>query len=198
MAISLKHPEIKPIDVLKKASELHHVPKDDQNYWIVVDGITIPIGSDMDPTLSSISVQRTSTNPHPTSEYNPVISAQRGYDHRGSERLFNAFGVEAKKLGDITKKVGVEELEPMIKASNVFMASVNNSVTPWMGSLEQWGPSSHVVLITDIVNIDGQSWYHILDPYSPNGEPVKILRPTKSFHQVEFRGYGTVIKTKEI
>lgn len=198
MAISIKDKEIDPFKVFIAAIKLHSVPSEDNNYWLQVDNngtsYRIPIGNHLDPEIVSQGFQYTNSNSFSKENYFPVVSLERGYDHRGSEKLFKQFGIEATIQGNKEKLLPEKQLIELVQNGHVFMASVKNSITPWMEGLSQWGPSSHVVLVTDVVLIKGEPHYLITDPYSADNSRISLYRPTSSFHKVEFRGYGTAVK----
>lgn len=200
MAISISDKKIDPFKVFVVAIKLHRVPSKENNYWLQVNNngtsYKIPVGNHLDPEIISQGFQYTNSNSFSKENYFPVVSLERGYDHRGSEELFKQFGIEAKIQGNKKDPLSEKQLIELVQNGHVFMASVKNSITPWMEGLSQWGPSSHVVLVTDVVLIKGEPHYLITDPYSADNFRISLYRPTSSFHKVEFRGYGTAVKVE--
>lgn len=200
MAMSIKDKEIDPFKVFTVAIKLHRVPSKEKNYWLQVNNngtsYMIPVGNHLDPEIVSQGFQYTDSNSSSEENYFPVVSLERGYDHRGSERLFKQFGIEAIIRGNKENLLPEKQLIDLVQNGHVFMASVKNSVTPWMEGLNHWGPSSHVVLITDVVLINHEPHYLITDPYSADNSKIVLYRPCSSFHKVEFKGYGTAVKVE--
>lgn len=200
MAISYFRPETSPLDILKKAVSLHKVPKDWKCSWLTVEvggeDVHIPIGQEMDEKLrkglDKMKVISDNLYGSEAKEYFPVYSLSNGYDHRGSKKLFGEFGIRAEMLGDKDKPLSKEELKEKIKSGSMFLASVTNSITPWLNFVGG-GPATHVLLLTDVLNFDGRDWYYLVDPYSPTGERAVFLQPVDGFHEIEFNGFGTVI-----
>lgn len=198
MAISLKHPDVSPLDVLLSASKLHLVPSGKVNYWLKTylsnQEVYIPLGQNLPPDVPShFTIVSEMPKKNPSDSYRPVFSIENGYDHRGSEALFKQYGMSAEKVGDKNKPTSPEEIAGLVQQGCTLLLSVKNSVTPWLEQYHFSGPLSHIVLLTDIVEMDGQPWYHLLDPYSPTGKEVEILRPSISFHATEFSGFGTAV-----
>lgn len=199
MAISLFRPEVKPLDVLETACSLHEVPPDFSCSWVTFehDGrkLTIPVGEKMDTKLAEALKDKELSSVNPPGEiknYRPVYSLNNGYDHRGSKELFGKYGIRAEMLGDKDRPVSAALLKEKIRAGAMFMASVTNSITPWLNFVGG-GPATHVLLLTDIISFDNKDWYYIVDPYSPNGERAVFIQPVEGFHEIEFNGFGTVI-----
>lgn len=199
MAISFFRPEVRPLDVLETACSQHQVPANFKCNWVTYEHngkeLTVPIGEKMDSKLSKELKDKelSSINPHgEISNYKPIFSLAKGYDHRGSKELFDKYGVRAEMLGDKSKPVDAVTLKEKIKAGAMFMASVTNSITPWLNFVGD-GPATHVLLLTDIISFDQRDWYYVVDPYSPSGERAVFLQPTEGFHEIEFNGFGTVI-----
>lgn len=200
MGLSLARPDVDPMDVLEMASKLHEVPRSRKNLWLEVTyegkSLRIPAGQDLDTKLlghirdEKLTLSDTAQNKSET--YNPVFSLANGYDHRGSKRLFEAFGVRAEMMGSKQEPLSMEKLKEVIKSGAVFMASVTNSITPWL-DFSGAGPATHVILITDLVHIMGQDWYYIVDPYSPTSKKAVFLQPADGFQDIEFNGFGTAI-----
>lgn len=202
MAISFFRPEVEPMDVLKKAISLHKVPSEAKNYWLSLgfesEKILVPVGREIDGKLDEAirkeGLSVVACGESTGSEYKPVFSLANGYDHRGSEALFGEFGVKAEMLGDKEAPLGLKELGEVMGKGAMFMASVTNSITPWM-NFSGGGPNTHVLLLTDLVNIGGVDCYHIVDPYSPSSLKAVFYQPVDGFHGIEFNGFGTAIYT---
>lgn len=203
MAISFFQPDIEPIDVLIKATEIHKVPSNAKNLWLSVNSekgkINIPAGQELDEKLlEAIKTEKlnlTDKVSNKETEYKPIFSLANGYDHRGSRELFGSYGIKAEMLGDKDKPLSQNELRKRMRSGMMFMASVTNSITPWM-NFSGGGPNTHILLLTDIVEIDSTEWYHIVDPYSPSSLKAVFYQPVDGFHDIEFNGFGTAIHTK--
>ena len=204
MAISLKHQNVLPLDVLSVACNLHQVPKHDKNYWVQAtydkQKIVIPVGTNirknmMENIEKDNNLQLLSVNKNNDNQYKPVFSLNTGYDHRGSLALFAEFGIKAEKLGDPKDKLSEKRLTHILKEGGVFMASVKSSVTAWEPN--QGAPPTHVVLLTDVIHFKNEDWYYIVDPYSKTESKVVFLQPTRAFCEMEFSGYGTAIYVNE-
>lgn len=201
MAVSLKNSAVKPFDVLEEACNLHRVPGNSENFFLKVVGgngkeILVPVGmsvgNDVEKALSDDPLIKLSEKGGNVGEYRPVFSLNGGYDHRGSKDLFAQFGMRAEKLGEPKNKLKELDLVDRLKSGAVFMASVKNSITPWL-NFSGSGPASHIVLLTDVVNFSGEDWYYVVDPYSPTNSRAVFLQPTVGFHDIEFNGYGTIV-----
>ncbi len=200
MGMSLHLPEVEPLEVLKKAASLHKVPSKMKNYWLRLsvdrEQMMLPVGQLLDDSLlqaiKAEALELISDSEKNEAEYRPVFSLANGYDHRGSKELFAAFGVRAEMLGDKDKPLDLDGLRRVMRSGAMFMASVTNSITPWM-NFSGGGPNTHVLLLTDIVQLGGAEWYHIVDPYSPNSLKAIFYQPVEGFHGIEFNGFGTVI-----
>lgn len=198
MAISIHHPEVNPMDVLVRASELHRVPASKTNYWLEVSNngqkIYIPYGqtppAEPIPQTSLISDPPAS---NPSDVYSPVFSIANGYDHRGSSELFASFGMEARKVGDHKSPLPPEDIRRELDTGHVLLLSIKNSLAPWLSKYNFSGPLTHVVVVDRIENINGQDCYHLLDPYSQTGTRIEQYRPVAEFHQREFSGFGTSV-----
>ncbi len=200
MGMSLVRPDVTPMDVLERASELHEVPSNSTNYWLEVDyegkKIRIPAGQELDHKLlehiKTENLKLTDEVEDSQDRYNPIFSLANGYDHRGSQRLFESFGIKAEMMGSKQKPLSMDKLKDLIRSGAVFMASVTNSITPWL-DFSGAGPATHVILITDLVHIMGQDWYYVVDPYSPTSIKAVFLQPADGFQEIEFNGFGTAI-----
>lgn len=200
MAISLKIPDITPMDVLERASELHTVPSSGKNYWLEVDfqgkQFGVPGGQELDQKLlEQIHAENLNLTDQPKENadtYMPVFSLANGYDHRGSSRLFESFGMKAEMLGSKQNPLSTQKLKELIKSGAVFMASVTNSITPWL-DFSGAGPATHVILITDLVHVMGEDWFYFVDPYSPTSKKAVFMQPADGFKEIEFNGFGTAI-----
>lgn len=201
MAISLKNSAVKPFDVLEEACNLHRVPENSENFSLkavsdsgkeILVPVGMSVGDDVRVALKNDPRIKLSEKNGNTGEYRPVFSLNGGYDHRGSKDLFAQFGMKAEKLGEPKNKLEEDDLISKLKSGAVFMASVKNSITPWL-NFSGSGPASHIVLLTDVVNFSGEDWYYVVDPYSPSNSRAVFLQPTKGFHDIEFNGYGTVV-----
>ena len=199
MAISYLKPEVTPMEVLIKACELHRVPNDWPCLWLVVEAngktIEVPMAEKSDSALmiGSEGLLVSDKNPHEgVINYEPTFSINRGYDHRGSERLFRAFGIKASMVGDKNKPVEEAELMEAVGSGAMFVASVTRQLTTQVGQVAE-GSTTHVVLITDLIHFDDRDWYYIIDPYSLNNQKIEYLQPVEGFHKVAFNGYGTAI-----
>ncbi len=203
MAITYFQPTVTPMAVLKKVCDLHTVPNDWPCVYLTVkqgeDEINVPVAESLDEAMTSelTGMNLTNKNSRKNDRYQPVFSLVRGYDHRGSVRLFESFGIKAEMKGDKNKPIQADELREMIKGGAMFMPSVTRLLTTQVGRITEI-LTTHVVLITDLVHFADRDWYYIMDPYSLNGEKIEYLQPVAGFHKVAFNGYGSLIFNKPL
>lgn len=94
--------------------------------------------------------------------YSPVFSLVNGYDHRGSEKVFAKYGLK----GGYFEKVGLSYLITELKSNKVLVLSVMprrlNADFHFDG--EKKSLPAHLVLVTDILEINGVPYFHVIDP----------------------------------
>jgi hypothetical protein len=198
MAISYYDNSVDPMDVLKVASKLHKVPKDENNYWVsVTKDFLIPVGQKLNKKFNE-SIEANKLNVasigHSYGDYEPCFSIANGYDHRGSERLFKAFGIRAKMMGDKSSPAELDTVKNELRKGNMFLMSASRKNNPWIdifGGQE----SNHIMLISDLVEKNNREYLYILDPFSE--KRLVHIEPVEKMVDFEFNGYGTVIYTNE-
>lgn len=202
MAISYFDKSITPMDVLRKASELHTVPENTVNYWLVVSNdsgnFSVPVGRTLSKRFIESSERenlKIVKEGGSRGEYQPCFTIATGYDHRGSKRLFGAFDIKAEMLGDKNNPIDLKEVEREVRVGNMFLISASRKKDPWK-DVFLGGPSNHIMLIIDIVKKDGKEYFYILDPFNTESERLVHMEEISSMADFEFNGYGTVIYTK--
>lgn len=111
----------------------------------------------------------------PYNIYDPVFSLEKGFDHRASSKILNAFGIK----GDLIENLTLDMLAIMfeIEAVQFFIASTKYN-----------GNSTHLVLIECISN----EKIMIIDPNETNLVSARKVFTKGEFSKI-YRCYGTAI-----
>lgn len=95
-------------------------------------------------------------------QYAPVFSLVNGYDHRGSERVFAKYGLKA----GFFEKVGLSYMVTQLKSNKALIVSVipRRLSAKFHFETEKKAAPAHLVLITDLLEINGVPYFHVIDP----------------------------------
>lgn len=121
--------------------------------------------------------------------YQPIFSLVRGYDHRGSERLFGTFGLKA----GYWEKLELKDLISKVQEGSLALLSVipRRPATRNLVISKCEPTKSHVVLVTKIEEKGGENSYQIMDPaydLKQGLEPIYILSENELKERLNWRG----------
>lgn len=95
-------------------------------------------------------------------KYRPIFSLVRGYDHRGSERLFSDFGLNAGYWDRMSMEDMLRKLEE--KALILLSVAPRRSAERCLVISKSEPTQSHVVLVTKVKRDNRKRIYEIMDP----------------------------------
>lgn len=187
-------PLVTPIEVLRRANDMNKLPGDKIQLRLHVqhpDGITdlITVGDLCDESLTRDIIEDKIKLPETflvgaipyESDYSPIYTLMRGWDHRGSERFFAEYGIRAEQFGDKNhQQKSMQEVLKSIQAGSMLLCSVKHSED-----------SSHIVLVTNYIEEDGTILIH--DPLTKSPQWINAEEWSKE----QFNGFGTIIFGKE-